>query len=94
MAEISSIGSMGVKKEGKLIGEKYFSGAKYDYAMNINSATKSITFALVGIALYEGFIDNVNHKVIDFSQNTEIGLKIPKTKNDNLAYFEFHYMFN
>jgi len=65
-SEIVSIRSIVVVKDGKLIAEKYFSGAQPNYAMNIKSATKSVTATLVGIALHEGFIDSMNQKVIDF----------------------------
>jgi CubicO group peptidase (beta-lactamase class C family) len=78
MAEISSIRSVVVIKDGKLIGEKYFSGAKADYAMNIKSATKSITSTLVGIALHEGFIDSINQKVIDFFPEYRNRIKDPR----------------
>lgn len=66
MNEVLSIRSILVVKEGKLIAERYFEGAQPDYAMNIKSATKSITSTLVGIAIQEGYIDSVEQKVIDF----------------------------
>ena len=76
--EIFSIRSLIVIKDGKLIGEKYFSGAKPDFAMNIKSATKSITSTLVGIALHEGFIDSINQKVIDFFPEYKNRIKDPR----------------
>lgn len=66
MNEVNSIRSILVVKNGKLIAERYFENAQPDYAMNIKSATKSITATLVGIAIREGFIDSVEQNVLDF----------------------------
>lgn len=61
--EIPNIHSLLILKDNKLVLEEYF----YDYAFNrphrIHSATKSITSALVGIAIDKGLIANVNEPV-------------------------------
>lgn len=78
MNQVLSIRSILVVKEGKLIAEKYFEGAQPDYAMNIKSATKSITSTLVGIAIQEGYIDSVGQKVIDFFPEYKNKVRDPK----------------
>lgn len=83
MNEVLSIRSILIVKNGKLIAEKYYEGAQPDYAMNIKSATKSITSTLVGIAIQEGFIDSVEQKVIDFYP--EYKNKIKDTKKLDLT---------
>ncbi len=73
------IHSILIVKEGKLVFEEYFPGEKFILAQptgetgfdlndthNLCSATKSITSALIGIAIDKGFIQTVNQKVFDF----------------------------
>ncbi len=78
MNEILSIRCIVIVKDGKLIAERYFEGAQPDYAMNIKSATKSITSTMVGIAIQEGYIDSVEQKVIDFFPEYKSKIKDPK----------------
>lgn len=66
MDEVLSIRSILVVKGGKLIAEKYFEGTSPGDAMNIKSATKSITSTLVGIAIQEGYIDSAGQRIMDF----------------------------
>lgn len=60
---ISSVRSILIQKEGKLIGEKYFRGMQAGRAINIKSASKSIISLLAGIALQQGYIDSVNQPI-------------------------------
>jgi len=73
------IHSILIVKEGKLVYEQYYPGDKFNLAQptgetgfdmndthNLCSATKSITSALIGIAIDQGFIQSVNQKVFDF----------------------------
>lgn len=73
------IHSILVVRNGKLVFEKYYSGAKFnlgqytgEYGYNMNdlhvlcSATKSFTSALLGIAMDLGYIQSVDQKVFDF----------------------------
>jgi CubicO group peptidase (beta-lactamase class C family) len=66
-------------KNGKLVFEEYFPGEKFELAQfigkmgfdmydrhNLCSATKSITSALVGIAIDKGFIESVNQTIYNF----------------------------
>jgi len=58
--------SLLVVKNGYLVFEKYYSwGSAEKYAV-VHSVTKSVTSALVGIALEKGYLDSVDQKLIDF----------------------------
>lgn len=65
-----------IVKDGKLVFEEYFPGYAFyqgsfiDFSKetthNLASVTKSFTSALVGIAIEQGFIQDVNQKVFSF----------------------------
>ncbi len=58
--------SLLVVKNGYLVFEKYYSwGSAEKYAV-VHSVTKSVTSALVGIALEKGYLDSVDQKLIEF----------------------------
>jgi CubicO group peptidase (beta-lactamase class C family) len=77
-----NIHSILIVKDGKLVFEEYFGGYEFDYEgdqfwgeftnydidtiHNLASVTKAITSALVGIAIDNGFIKDVNEKVYSF----------------------------
>lgn len=61
--EITSLRSILIQKEGKLVGEKYFKNMHRGRHINIKSASKSIISLLTGIALREGYIDSVNQPI-------------------------------
>jgi CubicO group peptidase (beta-lactamase class C family) len=52
-----------VAKKGRVISEKYFHGATADRPQNMKSLTKSITSALIGVAIKEGLIESVDQRV-------------------------------
>lgn len=53
---ISSVRSLLIQENGKLLFEEYFDGQPASRAMNTKSASKSIISLLVGIAIDNGFI--------------------------------------
>jgi CubicO group peptidase (beta-lactamase class C family) len=55
-----------VIKNGYLVAEKYFHGASVEQLSSRASVTKSITSALVGIALEQGCLSSVEQKMMDF----------------------------
>ncbi|MEB8346777.1 serine hydrolase [Flavobacteriaceae bacterium KMM 6898] len=55
-----------VVQDDKLIIEKYFDGANLYDAYNVHSVTKSITSALVGIAIDKGIIPSEEEKVMKY----------------------------
>ncbi len=65
-AKLETIYSLLVIKNGYLIAEDYFNKGSVDQKYRVQSATKSVTSALVGIALSQGCLSNVNQKMLDF----------------------------
>ncbi len=58
--------SLLVVKNGYLVFEKYYSwGSPEKYAV-VHSVTKSVTSALIGIALDKGYLNNVDQKLTEF----------------------------
>ncbi len=53
-------------RDGRLVRERYWRGARRDRATNIKSASKSIVSALVGIAIAEGTLDSVRQPIAPF----------------------------
>jgi CubicO group peptidase (beta-lactamase class C family) len=58
--------SLLVFKNGYLVAEDYFHIGSPDLQVNIHSVTKSITSALVGIALEQGCLTSLDQKMMDF----------------------------
>ena len=65
-AELPTSYSLLVFKNDQLIAEDYFHIGSPDLQVNIHSVTKSITSALVGIAIDEGCLAGVDQKMMDF----------------------------
>ena len=65
-SQLETVYSLLVFKNGTLIAEDYFNIGKPDLQVNIHSVTKSITSALVGIAIEEGCLTSVDQKMMDF----------------------------
>jgi CubicO group peptidase (beta-lactamase class C family) len=65
-AELSNLYGLLVIKNGYLIAEDYFNDGAVDRKTGLASATKCYTSALVGIALDQGYLDDVDEKMIDF----------------------------
>jgi CubicO group peptidase (beta-lactamase class C family) len=55
-----------VVKNGQLVAEKYFHEGSVRQEARLQSVTKSVTSALVGIALDRGCLSSVEQKMIDF----------------------------
>lgn len=62
----AAIKGLVITRNGYIVKEAYWNYNNENTARHIFSCTKSFTGALVGIALKEGFIDNVSQKVLDF----------------------------
>ncbi|MHA2332474.1 MAG: serine hydrolase domain-containing protein [Candidatus Hodarchaeales archaeon] len=63
---MKKIDSVLIIRNGFLISEKYFNGYTRSSKHEIHSCTKSITSALIGIAIDKSYIDTVDQKVVDF----------------------------
>lgn len=55
-----------VVKDGYLIAEKYFDQGSIAQKARLQSATKSFTSALVGLALEKGYLSSLDQKMVDF----------------------------
>jgi CubicO group peptidase (beta-lactamase class C family) len=69
-----------VIKNGHLVAEKYFHGKSASQLSSRASVTKSITSALVGIALEQGCLSSVDQKMIDFFPELADQIKDPRKK--------------
>ncbi len=65
-AELESLYGLLVVKNGYLIAEDYFNEGSVGQKALLQSAAKSITSALVGLALEQGCLSTVDRKMIDF----------------------------
>ena len=55
-----------VVKNGHLVAERYFNGGSVEQKARLQSVTKSVTSALVGLALDSGCLSSVDQKLLDF----------------------------
>jgi CubicO group peptidase (beta-lactamase class C family) len=65
-AELETIYSLLVIKNGYLVAEDYFNEGSVEQKDRLQSVTKSFTSALVGIALEQGCLSSVDQKMLDF----------------------------
>jgi CubicO group peptidase (beta-lactamase class C family) len=65
-AELETLYSLLVIKNGYLIAEDYFNEGSIDQKDRLQSVTKSYTSALVGIALDQGYLSSVDEEMLDF----------------------------
>lgn len=64
--ELETLYGLLVIKNGYLIAERYFNEGSVEQLSGRQSATKSFTSALVGIALDQGCLSNVDQKMMEF----------------------------
>jgi CubicO group peptidase (beta-lactamase class C family) len=64
--EFKKISSVLVARHGKLVYEAYFDGANSDTLMDTRSATKTITSALVGIAIDKHLLSGVDARILPY----------------------------
>ncbi|MHA1984533.1 MAG: serine hydrolase domain-containing protein [Candidatus Hodarchaeales archaeon] len=84
-----AIDSMVIVRNGNLVLEKYLSLEAYtNYVVQgkreahlIASCTKTVTSALIGIALERGYLDNLSQKVVDFFTDRTIKNLDDRKKN-------------
>jgi CubicO group peptidase (beta-lactamase class C family) len=58
--------SLLVVRNGYLVFEKYYSWGSPEKIAVVHSVTKSVTSALIGIALAKGYLDSVDQRLIEF----------------------------
>lgn len=64
--KLPHIRSLIILQHGHLVLEEYFQGYNKDDYMQLASATKSFSSALIGIALTEGMINSLDQRLVDF----------------------------
>lgn len=69
-----------VIKNDHLIGEKYFNEGSIDQISGRQSTTKSFISALVGIAVDQGLIENIDQKMMDFFPEFETKIEDPRKR--------------
>ncbi|WP_350287362.1 serine hydrolase [uncultured Croceitalea sp.] len=78
-----------IAKEGKLVFENYFDGFNANIPHDLRSASKSISSAIIGIAIDDGIIEGVDERLYDFVpeqyQYTKDSLKSDITIKDLLT---------
>ncbi len=63
--DVETIRSLLVVKDGQLVAEKYFHDGSPESHERMQSATKSVTGALVGIALQQGCLTGLDQKMLE-----------------------------
>lgn len=58
--------SLLISHQGNIVVEQYFAGKSADQPANLKSASKSIISALVGLAVQNGYITDINQPIVDF----------------------------
>jgi len=79
-SQLETVYSLLVFKNGYLIAEDYFNIGKPDLQVNIHSVTKSITSALVGIALEQGCLTSLDQKMMEFFPEFADRINDPRKK--------------
>ncbi len=64
--KLKTLYSLVIVRHGYLIAEGYFNGGSVKQRTIMASVTKSVTSALVGIALEQRLLSNIDHKMVDF----------------------------
>jgi CubicO group peptidase (beta-lactamase class C family) len=90
-----------VMRNGNLVLEEYRNGYNRERKHHMQSATKSVSSMLIGIAIQEGFLDNVDQKVADLlpgytidltdTRKQELTLEHLLTMSDGLDWHELDF---
>jgi CubicO group peptidase (beta-lactamase class C family) len=73
-----------VVKNGYLVAEEYFNGGSIDIPVDMASVTKSVTSAVMGIALESCDLDSLDQKMIEFFPEYADQLEDPRKKEITL----------
>lgn len=79
-SKLETIYSLLVFKNGYLVAEDYFHLGSAEQKVNIHSVTKSITSALVGIALDQGCLSSLDQTMMEFFPELADRVRDPKKK--------------
>ena len=82
-ADLERLYGLLVVKNGYLVAEKYFNEGSPEQKARVQSATKSVTSALVGIALDQGCLSSVDQKMLAFFP--EVAGQITDPRKDQIT---------
>ncbi len=82
-AELDTLYSLLVVKDGYLIAEDYFNEGSVNQKDRLQSVTKSFASSLVGIALENGYLSSVEQKMLDFFP--EVADQITDPRKDQIT---------
>jgi len=85
-AKLETIYGLLVIKNSHLIAERYFNKGSVKQKARIQSATKSITSALVGIALDQGLLSSLDMRMIDFFPEVADKITDPRKKQITIRH--------
>lgn len=75
-----------VLKDGYLVAEKYFREGSVEQKALLQSVTKSITSALAGIAIKEGYIDSIGEPVLNYYPELSERITDPRKKEITIEH--------
>ncbi len=79
----SRVDGLIITRNGYIVTERYWGTYNENRSHHIFSCTKSFTSALIGIAIKEGFIDNVSQRMLDFFP--EYTVENPSAHKDSIT---------
>ena len=85
-AEIPRMYSMLVVRHGRLVAEGYFDTQNRKTPRPVASAGKSVLGALVGIALEEGFLADLDQRMIDFFPDYDVPSLDPRKRDITIRH--------
>ncbi len=86
-SEYSNINGIVVVRNGCIAYERYYNSYGPDDTHHMTSVTKSIISAIVGIAIDNGYIKNIDQKVLDFFPEY-----VPDDENDTRQKITIHHL--
>jgi CubicO group peptidase (beta-lactamase class C family) len=84
--KLETIYSLLIIKDGYLIAENYFNEGSVDQKYRVQSATKSITSALVGIALEQKLLSSVDQNFLEFFPEIVSQITDPRKKKITIRH--------
>src|SRR5947208_8305880 len=69
--EFKQITSVAVTQHGRMIFERYYGGATADTHHNTRSATKTVTGALVGLAIDRGYVKGIEAEILPMLEDRQ-----------------------
>ena len=85
-SHMQTLYSLLVVKNGYLIAEGYFNEGSVEQKARLQSVTKSVTSALVGIAQDQGYLSSTDQKMIDFFPEISDQITDPRKKQITIRH--------